>query len=191
VKKLTLPRAIRTALVDDGDNLLSAEDQIAEFIGKYTPELRKQLVECRAKLRSLFPRGYELVYDNYNALVFGIGPSERASDALVSIAGYPKWVTLFFLRGADLKDPQHLLEGKGTQVRSIRLANATHLEEPAVQSLIAQAVAPYKFDFRQAPPLTTVVKSVSARQRPRRPKTPDAGESKRSERPKKSSTQRR
>lgn len=155
----------------------STDNQIAQFIGKYTPELQMQLIECRAKLRSRFPRGYELVYDNYNALVFGISPSERASDALVSIAGYPKWVTLFFLHGAKLNDPKHLLQGEGTQVRSIRLANPTQLDEPAIQSLIAQAVAPHKSDFREAPPLTTIVKSISAKQRPRRPKTPETDES--------------
>ncbi len=71
--------------------------ELDSFVSKYTPEIAAQLRRVRAKLRALFPRGYELVYDNYNALVFGFSPTERASDALVSVAGYPKWVTLFFL----------------------------------------------------------------------------------------------
>jgi hypothetical protein len=32
----------------------------------------------------------ELVYDNYNALVIGYGPTERASDALIFLAVYPR-----------------------------------------------------------------------------------------------------
>jgi hypothetical protein len=99
----------------------STESQIAVLLGKYTPEIEAQLRHARARLRAKFPRGHELVYDNYNALVFAISPSERTSEAFVSVAGYPKWVTLFFLHGARLDDPTGLLEGEGAQVRSIRL----------------------------------------------------------------------
>lgn len=155
---------------------VSSADAIAEFLGKYTPEIRSQLKQCRAKLRALFPRGFELVYDNYNALVFGISPTERTSDAQLSIAGYPKWVTLFFLNGAQLKDPQHLLEGKGTRVRSIRLEDAAELNKPGIRALIAQAVEPHRAAFRAAPPLRTVVKSVSRKQRSRRPSEPQRTE---------------
>jgi hypothetical protein len=80
----------------------SVESQIDLFLGKYEPAIEAQLREARRRLCALFPRGFELVFDNYNALVFGISPSERTPDAFVSIAGYPKWVTLFFLHGADL-----------------------------------------------------------------------------------------
>jgi hypothetical protein len=149
----------------------SAERQIDGFLGKYTPEIEERLRACRAKLRALCPRGYELVYDNYNALVFGISPSERSSDAFVSLAGYPKWVTLFFLDGASLSDPGHLLEGTGSRVRSVRLGDAADLDRAAVQALIREAASAHREAFMQAPPLRTVVKSVSAKQRPRRPAT--------------------
>ena len=149
---------------------ISPERQIAEFLGKYTPEIQAVFRACRTKLRSYFPRGYELVYDNYNALVFGLGASEHASDALVSVAGYLKWVTLFFLHGAGLNDPDHLLHGRGSQVRSIKLSGAEDLEKAAVQSLLSQVISPRESAFRAAPPLTTIIKSVSERQRPRRPK---------------------
>ena len=152
----------------------SPEADIASFLAKYTPEIAEQLRATRAKLRAMFPRGYELVYDNYNALVFGISPSEQTSDAVMSIAGYPKWVSLFFLDGAGLSDPKGLLQGSGSHVRSIRLASADDLESPDVQALIAEAVRPHAAAFEAAPPLTTIVKSVSKKQRPRRPE-PAAG----------------
>jgi hypothetical protein len=46
----------------------SAESRIAEFIAKYTAEMAAKIIASRKKLRALFPRGYELVFDNYNAL---------------------------------------------------------------------------------------------------------------------------
>lgn len=147
------------------------EPQIDIFLGKYTPEIEAQLREARARLRALFPRGFELVFDNYNALVFAISPTERTPDAFVSVAGYPKWVTLFFLHGAGLHDPVALLEGQGKQVRSIRLRAPADINTPAVEALISQAALPRKSAFLAAPPLTTVIKSALAKQRPRRPVT--------------------
>jgi hypothetical protein len=149
---------------------IAVESQIAIFLRKYTPAVEAQLREARTRLRAMFPRGFELVYDNYNALVFGISPTERTSDAFISVAGYPRWVTLFFLHGADLRDPHGLLEGQGKQVRSVRLTEPKDINTPEVEALIAQAVLPYEAGFLAAPSLTTIVKSVSAKQRPRHPR---------------------
>ena len=145
------------------------EAEIAGFLAKYTPELRAQFKQTRARLRQHFPRGYELVYDNYNALAIGYSPAEGASQAVVSIAGYPRWVSLFFLQGKGLPDPTQRLQGSGSRVRSIRLASPATLDEPDVQALLALALGPHAPDFAAAPRLTTVVKSVSAKQRSRRP----------------------
>ena len=147
----------------------TVESQIEGFLGKYTPAIEAQLREARARLRGMFPRGFELVYDNYNALVFAISPSERTPEAFISVVGYPKWVTLFFLHGTDLRDPDGLLEGQGKQIRSVRLKKPASINTPEVRALITQAVRPYESAFLAAPGLTTVIKLVSAKQRPRRP----------------------
>jgi hypothetical protein len=145
----------------------TAEQQLTSFLAKYTPEMQKAARAARRKLRGLFPQAIEIVYDNYNALVIGYGPTERTSDAICSIAVYPKWITLFFLDGAKLHDPQKLLQGSGKIVRQIRLSDAADLDQPAIRELIAQA-----FGRSAAPfdgPHKLVIKSVSAKQRPRRP----------------------
>src|ERR1043165_1626171 len=136
-------------------SIIAVESQISVFLRKYTPAVEAQLREARTRLRAMFPRGFELVYDNYNALVFGISPTERTSDAFISVAGYPKWVTLFFLHGADLRDTHGLLVGEGKQVRGIRLKNPSSINTPEVEALIAQAVLRYEAALRAAPPLTT------------------------------------
>jgi hypothetical protein len=147
----------------------AVESQIDAFLAKYTPEIEARLRAARARLRAAFPRGVEMVFDNYNALVFGIGPTERTSDSFISIAGYPRWVTLFFLRGAELDDPAGLLEGGGSQVRGVRLTEAGDLDRPEIAALIAQASGPHLPALQAAQPLHTVVKMVARRQRPRRP----------------------
>jgi hypothetical protein len=142
---------------------------IAGLLAKYTPEISRQLREARKHLAKHFPRGFELVYDNYNALVFAYAPTERASDAILSIAGYPRWVTLFFANGATLDDPSHVLEGSGSKFRGVRLQPSARLHEAAVQKLICDAKVAAARQLEAAPPLTTIIKSTSAKQRARRP----------------------
>lgn len=147
----------------------TVESQIDAFIAKYSPRVASDLRGARARLRAMFPRGHELVYDNYNALVFGFSPSERASQAFISVAAYPQWVNLFFAHGASLSDHYGLLKGSGSRVRSIRLTSAEHLLMPAVQALIEQATEPYRETYQSAGPLQTTIRAVSAKQRPRLP----------------------
>ena len=151
------------------DRVTETERRIESFIAKFTPAIAAQLRDARQRLRARFPRGVEMVFDNYNALVFGIGPSERTRESFISIAGYPKWVTLFFLHGADLPDPEGLLEGDGKQVRGIRLKTPADMDTPAVAALIAQAVARHRDALAAAPALATVIKMEVDKQRPRRP----------------------
>lgn len=151
---------------------MAAPAQIETFIARYTPEIASQLRRARADLRKLIPKGYELVYDSHNALIFAFGPTARASELVISIAGYPNWVTLLFARGKALEDPQGLLEGTGDTMRSIRLSPFTVLKSRPVRALIRKALAAQAASFREAPPLTTVMKAISAQQRPRRPGGP-------------------
>jgi hypothetical protein len=147
----------------------TVETQIAGFIASYTPEMASAIHACRSRMRSHFPRGFELVFENYNALVFGFAPSPRTADALISIAAYPRWVTLFFLNGTTLHDPTALLEGSGRQVRRITLNTPDDLDSAPVRALVAQAIKTVEPALAAAPALTTIVKSISAKQRPRRP----------------------
>lgn len=49
---------------------MAARAQIDAFVAQYTPEIATQLRRARADLRKFIPKGYELVYDSHNALVY-------------------------------------------------------------------------------------------------------------------------
>src|SRR5258706_12172329 len=117
----------------------SPAQQLKAFIAKFEPEVGAMVRSALATMRKRLPGAVELVYDNYNALAIGFGPTERASDAIFSIAVYPRWVSLFFLQGATLADPQKLLRGSGSRVRHLVLEEGT-LDKPAVRELMAQAL---------------------------------------------------
>ena len=150
----------------------SDEQQIEQFLSKYTPEMVAAGKAARERMRKRMPGGIEFVYDNYNALVFGFGPGDRPSDAVLSLALMPKWVTLCFLKGAKLADPKKLLRGSGSTVRNVRLESVQDLDDPYISALIdkaIQAASPAFTGTGTAP--RTVIKSISAKQRPRRPST--------------------
>ena len=102
-------------------------------------------------------------------MVIGFGPGERTSDAIVSLGLYPRWVTLFFLQGARLPDPRQRLSGSGSRVRSVRLRDAAELDSPDLLALIRAALARAKTPIDPTARRRLVIRSVSARQRPRRP----------------------
>jgi hypothetical protein len=148
----------------------SSEALLDGFLLKFSPEVETIARQALKKMRARLPGAIELVYDNYNALAIGFAPTERASDAIFSIALYPRWVSLFFLiSGTKLSDPECYLQGNGNRVRHIVLENAATLDDPAVVDLMAQALelSPRQIDASQ--PRRLIVKSVSGKQRSRRP----------------------
>jgi hypothetical protein len=116
------------------------EQQLASFLAKYTPEVAKLAEALRGRMRKLYPTALELVYDNYNALAIGYGPSEKASEAIFSIALYPKWVSFFFLQARGLRDPEQLLQGGGTVCKHIVMTSPDDLSVPAIDDLRQQAL---------------------------------------------------
>jgi hypothetical protein len=143
--------------------------QFAAFLARYSPAVAACARGVLSRLRRQVPGAVELVYDNYNTLVIGLGATERASDAVLSVALYPRWVTLFFLDGKQLVDPRGLLEGDGKIVRRLTLEDAAHVDRPAVKALIRQAVRAADPPIDARGRRRMVIKSVSKSQRSRRP----------------------
>jgi hypothetical protein len=139
------------------------------FIAKYSPNTAELTHALFARMRKRLPGAKVLAYDNYNALAIGFGTAETVGSIILSIAAYPRWVSLFFMWGTKLNDPHGLLEGKGNQIRSIPRIGVTTLDDPRVDALIAQAVANADPRYDPEARLGIVIKSISAKQRPRRP----------------------
>jgi len=145
-----------------------AEKQLKGFIGKFEPKDQTLLRAVRKALRKRFPTAYELAYDNYNFFVIGYSSTERPSDSIVSIAAGANGVGLCFIHGASLPDPKKILVGSGNQTRFIRLPSVDVLGRPEVEALIAAAIAGAKTPLRATGRGRLIIRSVSAKQRPRR-----------------------
>jgi hypothetical protein len=154
--------------MSEATSLVSPAKQVTGFIAKFDPAIGKLTRSCRSLLRKRYPSAIELVYDNYNALAIGYSPTERTSDVVFSLAVYARGVNLYFMYGRSLDDPDHLLQGNGTQGAFIRLEGVNTLEDPKVRKLIERAVKRQRPTFASRGRGHTIVKSISAKQRPRR-----------------------
>ncbi len=113
--------------------------QLTAIIDARPPEMAKLTRAVLAKVRGQLPGSVELVYDKKNSLVIGFCSAARASNVINSIAVYSKWINLYFFEGDTLPDPEGLLQGTGSMVRSIRITDAAQLDRPAVKALLAEA----------------------------------------------------
>jgi Domain of unknown function (DU1801) len=145
-----------------------AEKQLTRFVDKFEPKHRSLIRAVRKALRRRFPTAHELAYDNYNFLVIGYSPTARPSDAIVSMAAGANGVSLCFIHGAVLRDPMQVLLGSGKQTRFIRLESVDVLARPAVEALVAAAIAQAKVPLRATGRGPLTIRSVSRKQRARR-----------------------
>jgi hypothetical protein len=146
----------------------NAERRLKSFVAKFDPAHQTLIWAVRKTLRGRFPTAYELVYDNYNFFVIGYGPTERPSECIVSLVAGANGVGLCFIHGAKLPDPGKILRGSGNQTRSIHLDSVEVLARREVEALIAAAIAQAKTPFRGDTRGKLIIRSVSAKQRPRR-----------------------
>jgi len=150
---------------------MTAEAELNGFIDRYSPEVAMDGRLALAFLTARLPTAIRLVYDNFNALVIGFGASTKVFDICLSIAFYPRYVTLFFLKGVELPDPAGLLEGSGSRVRGIKLRPISRIQSTEVGALIDAAVANLSTRFPSTGEGPLIIKSISAKQRQRRPKS--------------------
>jgi hypothetical protein len=147
---------------------MDAEAQLDSFIAKFDPEVAALTRALYARLKARLPGAVIMVYDNYNALAIAFGAAEKPRQAVLSLAVYPGRPSLCFVWGRTLPDPHGLLEGGGNQVRFARLPNVEVLDDPRLDALIAEAVARSEPPFDPGAEQRLVIRSISAKQRPRR-----------------------
>jgi hypothetical protein len=144
------------------------EKQLKGFIEKFEPRHQTLIRAVRKALRKRFPTANELVYDNYNFFVIGYAPTERPSDAFISIAAAANGVGLCFIRGASLPDPKKVLIGAGKQTRFLRLPSVSVLKRPEVEKLLQIAATEGKAALPASGKGKLIIRSISKKQRPRR-----------------------
>ena len=140
--------------------------QFSALLSRFPSEIVALAKRCLPRLRRAFPGCYQLVYDYSNSLVVAFGVSERGYEAIVALAIFPRWVRLYFDK--SLPDPEGLLEGSGSKVRSVTVKAASDLDHGAIQALIKAAIKHSGVTFPRTRSNRMVIKSESKKKKPTR-----------------------
>jgi len=109
-----------------------------------TEESQKETAVClRETILSIHPEAVEVVRLGDRAATYGLGP-KKMSEGYVYILPHTNWVNLGFYKGADLPDPDGLLEGTGKMLRHIKIRAAAEADNPKIHTLIEAALAERK-----------------------------------------------
>jgi hypothetical protein len=146
----------------------SAEAQLRTLIAKFAPAHLRLIGAMRRWLRKHLPTSHEVVYEYHDFFVISYSPNERGYEGVLAIRASANGVKLYFNRGKELPDPEKLLQGSGSQTRSIDMEGASTLARPAVARLIDEAIARNRVPFARAGRGSVVIRSTSAKQRRRR-----------------------
>ena len=145
----------------------SAEAQLRTLIDKFAPAHLRLIGAMRRSLRKRLPTAHEVVYEYRDWFVISYSPSEQGYEGVLAIRGDADGVKFYFNRGKELPDPEKLLKGSASQVRFIDLESASTLARPAVARLIDEAIAGNRVPFASAGRGSVVIRTASAKQRPR------------------------
>jgi len=139
--------------------------EMVALLARFDPAIRTLVREARTTLRRRMPTAVELVYDNARALAIGFASSDRTSDTIVSLAVYVRGVNLYFMYGAALPDPHHLLLGSGNQGRFVRLESVEMLDTREIDDLLTAAIAEGDTPLPKSGRGRFVIKSISPTRR--------------------------
>ena len=100
------------------------------------PVLARQLRELIAEV---YPEVFEVPWPKQQVTGYGVGP-KKMSEHFCYIGAHKEHVNLGFNYGADLDDPEHLLQGEGKKFRHVKFLNLENLQQAGLGTLIEEAI---------------------------------------------------
>lgn len=102
-------------------------------------QMRPIVIALRELVLSVHENAIEVVRLGDRAATYGVGP-KKMSEGHTYVLPYENWVNLGFYRGAELPDPQGLLDGTGAKMRHVKVRTVEQVSDPALRQLAAAAL---------------------------------------------------
>jgi hypothetical protein len=109
-----------------------------QILTEFDPSVQELSRKARALIYEVLPQVVEVPWVQQKVIGYGTGP-KKMSEHFAYIAPQQKHVNLGFYYGAELPDPEGLLEGTGKLLRHVKIRSGSDLEKPAVRALLALA----------------------------------------------------
>ncbi len=114
--------------------MAGAEIPVSEYVKRVPPSLRPTLQAGRRVIKALAP-------EDAREIAYRAWPIRyRVGELYVcGIGNYPRWVSIYFFGGADLDDPDGILEGTGKGMRHVKLREPKDADAPELRRMIRRA----------------------------------------------------
>ena len=103
-----------------------------------SPAIAEVARKARALVLDVLPEAYEVVWAQQKNAGYGTGPKKQ-SEHFCWISPASAHVTFGFNHGAELADPNGLLEGTGKKFRHVKLAALADVDRAALRALLRAA----------------------------------------------------
>jgi len=110
------------------DALSGSSDQVKEIARR----LRKLIID-------FYPEVVEVPWPKQKIIGYGVGP-KKMSEHFCYIGAHREHVNLGFYYGAELSDPEGLLEGTGKKLRHIKVREVEEVAQPALRHLVQSSL---------------------------------------------------
>ena len=116
-------------------------EQLTSLFENKSPVMREIYLDIHRLVLETLP-GVAYSVDCKDGML-GYGARQYGYDGwgMAALAAHSKWVSLMFMLGADLEDPDGLLEGSGKKMRHVKIHTPEQFNErlSALQALIEAA----------------------------------------------------
>ena len=124
---------INIKTIDDGGG-----GAFEDVFSDASAEIRAIAYNLRALLAEIMPGLTEVPWGHQKTVGYGVGP-KKMSEHFCYLAPQKNHVNLGFMYGADLPDPEGLLEGNGKLMRHVKIKTREDAARPAIRNLIEAA----------------------------------------------------
>ena len=121
---------------------MEANKKIDEFLSGYSEEVFTNALQLREVLFKNLPGIIEQLDIPAKMIAYCYG--QKYAEMICTIIPSKKGLKLGFYKGADLPDPDNLLEGTGKISRYVEIRSGEQIKFPALKKLIESALVAYK-----------------------------------------------
>ena len=113
-------------------------DGFDEIVSKVSPHARHLAEQARSLIQVVYPAVVEVPWPKQRVIGYGVGP-KKMSEHFCYLSVSQDHINVGFMYGAELPDPEKLLEGTGKLLRHVRITQMDQLANPALRQLIEVA----------------------------------------------------
>jgi hypothetical protein len=106
-----------------------------DFLSAYSPDVQKLAKRARKLIFEVTPDVSETVYPAMKVVRYGLQGNKMAG-LVFGIMPTKAGVSLGFMHGTSLPDPEGLLEGTGKNLRHVKLKKKEDVDNPALKALV-------------------------------------------------------